>query len=230
MSNVGMATEPAPPPQPPRAPHCRQHPASQHSQPPPSPAGTPRLAPGSSSKPTPQRPMQEKASLVLHRGSGPSSSPASTRQDPSGSLRPRRGPCGPRTARSRGMFSLSSPAGLDTLLFSHCFSRERLFITADPWGKSFSLSLSCFYSLDRGKRKFSLISISLPTGRGESGSPGPCLHPSIAPTPRGLPTAARRHGLHRRQRARRRAPENAQARTRLGLFRKPRCPCDIPAC
>lgn len=39
------------------------------------------------------------------------------------------------------MFRLSSLAGLDTLLFSRCFSKERLFITADPrGGESFSLT------------------------------------------------------------------------------------------
>lgn len=144
LSNVGMATEPAASPHPPRAPHLCLHPTSQRSRPPqPCRAGSHELfqarSPGSHAIKKPHLcSCTEDLALPLHQ-------PAPGRIRPGrsiGSLRPRRGPSGPRAACGKRMFSLSSPGGLDTLLFCHCFSKERLFITADPWGKSFSLSLS----------------------------------------------------------------------------------------
>lgn len=119
-----------------------------------------------------------------------------------------------RTAGSRGMFSLSSPGGLDTLLSSHCFSKEKLFIIADPWGKSFSLSLShAFTAWTGGKEVF--LHLNLPADRHRERDAAPRVpactqhHPSIAPPP--APTASQRRRRHRQQRARRRAPANAQA-------------------
>lgn len=89
------------------------------------------------------------------------------------------------------MFRLSSLAGLDTLLFSRCFSKERLFITADPrGGGNLFLSLLLLPPSLTGERwggkKFAFISISLLTGtkdgrmdrRTGNSSPGPSPPPS----------------------------------------------------
>lgn len=78
------------------------------------------------------------------------------------------GPSIPGAALRGGMFRLSSLAGLDTLLFSGCFSKEKLFITADPRGGEifFSHSSSSSLPLSQGGegKKFAFISISLLTG------------------------------------------------------------------
>lgn len=122
-------------------------------------------------------------------------------------------------ALGRGMFRLSSLAGLDTLLFSRCFSKERLFIIADPrGGGNLFLSLLLLPPSLTGERwggkKFAFISISLLTGTEDgwmdrqtgNSSPGPS-----PPPPRcGFPATTHTQG---------RPWENAQQNP-SSLFRK----------
>lgn len=120
------------------------------------------------------------------------------------------------------MFRLSSLAGLDTLLFSRCFSKERLFITADPrGGGNLFLSLLLLPPSLTGERwggkKFAFISISLLTGTADGwmdgwiDGQGTALRVHPPPPPRcGFPATTHTQG---------RPWENAQQNP-SSLFRK----------
>lgn len=188
LSNAGMSQQHLP------SPHTTALTLHHGTQLPAAPASPPKWMPGNK---TPPCPCPEDSSAPGR--SWPGRSPES--------LPPHRGPSSPRPARSRGMFSLSSPAGLDTLLFSHCFSKESLFITADPWGKSFFLSLSlshAFIAGTVGKEVF--LHLNLRADRhGHSAAPRLPACPHLK-----VPGSSRHHG-----------PRERPAKTLSEPFRNP---------
>ena len=127
-----------------------------------------------------------------------------------GSLRPRRGPSSSRQSNVLPFFSgrIRHTSFLSQLLkreaFYHCWSLGEM-----------SLSLLCFYSLDRGKGSFP----SAPSrcwqaswARQTEQLPGPCPHPGSTPASPGA------------------EPRRTPSKTLPRLFRKPCRRCEIPAC
>lgn len=126
-------------------------------------------------------------------------------------------PCTPG-AGGRGMFSLSSPGGLATLLFSLAFQRRAFLSPPIPGGNlllSFSLPLSHFYNLDRRRGSFPSsqpLRCSRHLSRSPHCAPAP-LNPAVGAPPQ--PPAHPGPG-----------PENAQAKP-SSLFRKQGLRCEI---